>query len=99
MTRLLRTSAALRTALAALASLFIAACGSQITPDNFARIENGMSQQQVTSILGQPTDTSVINIAGISGGMSTWTDGRTTISIQFVNDKVQAKQLAKSAIR
>lgn len=82
---------------AALAALLLAACGSKITAENFARIQTGMTQQEVVALLGEPTETSAISIGGLSGGMSTWRDGNTTISVQFLNDKVQAKQLSREA--
>lgn len=82
---------------AALAALFLAACGSKISAENFERIRTGMSQKEVAAILGEPTETSAVSVAGLSGGMATWRDGNTTISIQFLNDKVQAKQLSREA--
>ena len=67
--------------------------------ENFERIQPGMSQKEVVAILGEPTETSAVSVAGLSGGMATWRDGNTTISIQFLNDKVQAKQLNREAGR
>lgn len=80
-----------------LAALLLAACGAKISAENFERIQDGMTQKEVIAILGEPTETSSVNIAGVSGGMSTWKDGSTVISVQFLNGKVQAKQLAKEA--
>lgn len=82
-----------------LAALLLAACGSKISAENFERIQNGMTQKEVIAILGEPTETSSVNIAGVSGGMAAWKDGNTVISVQFLNDKVQAKQLSKEAAR
>ena len=79
------------------AALIAAACGSKISAENFARIQNGMTQKEVVAVLGEPTETSSVSIGGLSGGMATWKDGSTVISVQFVNDKVQAKQLSREA--
>lgn len=79
------------------ATFLLAACGSKISAENFERIRTGMSQQEVVAILGEPTETSAVSIAGLSGGMATWKDGNTVISVQFVNDKAQAKQLNRAA--
>ena len=79
------------------ASVLLAACGSKVTAENFERIQTGMTQKEIVAILGEPAETSAISIAGLSGGMSTWRDGNTVISVQFVNDKVQAKQLSREA--
>ncbi len=80
-------------------ALLLAACGSKISAENFERIQTGMTQKEVVALLGEPTETSAISIAGLSGGMATWRDGNTEISVQFVNDKVQAKQLSREAAR
>lgn len=81
------------------ASLLLAACGSKITAENFERIQNGMSRKEVVAILGEPAETNSVSIGGLSGGMATWQDGGTVISVQFVNDKVQAKQLSRESIK
>lgn len=81
------------------AALLLAACGSKISAENFERIQTGMTQKEVAAILGEPTETSVIGVAGLSGGMATWRDGNTTIFIQFLNDKVQAKQLNRETAK
>lgn len=83
--------------LGTVAALFLAACGSKISAENFERIQTGMTQKEVVALLGEPTETSAVSIAGLSGGMASWRDGNTTISIQFLNDKVQAKQLSREA--
>lgn len=80
-----------------LAATLLAACGSKVSAENFERIQTGMTQKEVVAILGEPTETSAVSIAGLSGGMATWRDGNTEISVQFLNDKVQAKQLSREA--
>lgn len=77
----------------------LAACGSKVTAENFERIQTGMTQKEVIAVLGEPTETSSVNIAGASGGMASWKDGGTVISVQFLNDKVQAKQLSKESVK
>ena len=88
-----------RTALALAAALFLGACGSKVSLENFERIQTGMTQKEVFVNDAAPTETSAISIAGVSGGMASWQDGATVISVQFVNDKVQAKQLSREAAR
>jgi hypothetical protein len=82
---------------AILAAFLLSACGSRISAENFERIRNGMTQKEVVALLGEPTESSAIGIGGLSGGMATWKEGNTVISVQFVNDKVQAKQLSREA--
>lgn len=84
-------------ALALAAATLLAACGSKISAENFERIQSGMVQKDVIALLGEPTETSNVSIAGLSGGLATWRDGNTVISVQFVNDKVQGKQLSRES--
>jgi hypothetical protein len=86
-----------QSALALAAAALLTACGSKISAENFERIQTGMAQKDVIAVLGEPTETSNVSIAGLSGGMATWRDGNTVISVQFVNDKVQAKQLSRES--
>lgn len=90
-----------RKTLAALccAAAILAACKSDLSPENYARIENGMSMAQVTDILGKPSETSTLGLGGLTGTAATWTDGKTTISIQFLNDKVQLKQMSATSAK
>ncbi len=86
-----------QTALGLATAVLLAACGSKISAENFERIQTGMAQKDVIALLGEPTETSNVSIAGLSGGMATWRDGGTVIAVQFVNDKVQGKQLSRES--
>ena len=77
-------------------SLSLAACGaSRLTQENFDKIRTGMTQAEVTAILGEPTESSSVDVAVFSGTASTWKKDGTTITIQFANSKVVAKQFSK----
>ena len=69
--------------------------GTKISQENFEKIQTGMSMAQVTDILGAPTESSSVDVAVFSGTVSKWKAGDVTITIQFVNGKVVAKQLSK----
>jgi outer membrane protein assembly factor BamE (lipoprotein component of BamABCDE complex) len=69
--------------------------GLKISQENFEKIQTGMSLAQVTAILGPPTESSSVDVAVFSGTVSKWKAGDVTITIQFVNGKVVAKQLTK----
>lgn len=79
----------------ALAALLLAAGCSKITQDNFARIQDGMSEQEVHAILGAPSESSSVSVLGLSGTSSKWVGQDTVITVQFVNGKVMLKSLAK----
>jgi len=78
------------------ALLLLAAC-TKITQENFAKIQDGMSEQEVSAILGSPAETSSSSILGISGTSSTWKGGDAVITIRFVNGKVALKSFDKPA--
>ena len=77
-----------------IALLLLAAC-SKVTQENFTRIQDGMTEQEVTAILGRPTESSSGSILGISGTSSKWVGGDAMITIQFVNGKVALRSFDK----
>ena len=79
----------------ALAGILLLAACSKITQDNFAKIQDGMSEPEVTAILGSPTESSSGSILGISGTSSKWTGGDAVITIRFVNGKVAVRNFDK----
>jgi outer membrane protein assembly factor BamE (lipoprotein component of BamABCDE complex) len=83
-------------ALAIVICMSLVSCaGSRISQENFEKIQTGMSLAQVTAILGEPTESSSVDVAVFSGTVSKWKAEGVTITIQFVNGKVVAKQLSK----
>ena len=93
----LRRSSHLRAVVLGLAiCMSLMSCiGSPISQENFEKIQTGMSLAQVQAILGPPTESSSVDVAVFSGTVSKWKAGDVTITIQFVNGKVVAKQLSK----
>jgi outer membrane protein assembly factor BamE (lipoprotein component of BamABCDE complex) len=77
-------------------SLNLISCGGpKLTQENFDQIKTGMTLAQVQTILGEPTEASSVDVAVFSGTVSKWKQGDVTITIQFVNGKVVAKQFSK----
>ena len=76
------------------AMLLIAGC-SKVTQENFAKVQDGMSEQEVTALLGSPTTSSSVQIVGISGTSSRWEGSDAVITVSFVNGKVALKSFAK----
>jgi len=85
-------------ALALTALLLVAAC-SKVTQENFAKVQDGMSEQGVRALLGEPTESSSAQILGVSGTSSRWVAGETVITIRFVNGKVAVKSFDKPAAK
>ncbi len=75
-------------------SFLIIGC-SKITQENFDKVQPNMSMQEVINILGEPTSSDSINIAGISGTSAVWQNKNAEINIQFLNNKVTIKVFNK----
>jgi hypothetical protein len=84
--------------LSALALATLLGC-SKITQENFAKVKEGMSEQEVIAILGEPTESSSVNVLGISGTTARWVRGDTEVTIRFVNGQVALKRLDKPAVK
>ena len=82
-------------ALPIIMALLLSACGSKISQDNFNKITDGMPEEDVIKILGEPTESSSMGLGGLSGSSATWKQDKTTITIQFLNGKVALKNFTK----
>lgn len=83
----------------ALALLLFAAACSKITQENFSRIQDGMSEQEVQALLGSPTESSSKTLLGITGTSSKWVASDALITVQFVNGKVLLKSFDKPPVK
>jgi preprotein translocase subunit SecG len=68
----------------------LAAC-SKVSQDNFEKVKPGMSMKEVVMILGEPTKSESIDIAGVSGTSATWKDRSSEINIHFLSNQVLVK--------
>jgi hypothetical protein len=82
---------------ALLAALIVVAC-SKVNQENFLKIQEGMSEQEVISILGRPNESNSVNVLGISGTASRWVAGDTVITVRFVNGQVALKSFDKPGV-
>ena len=85
----------MRTRALVLSALLLLAACSKVTQENFAKVQDGMTEQEVTAILGSPTESSSGSILGISGASSKWVAGDAAILIRFVNGKVALRSFDK----
>ena len=81
-----------------LAAILLSAC-ARITQENFSRIEPGMSEQEVIAILGSPTESSSVDVLGISGTAARWAGADAEITVRFVGGKVALKSFDKPAAK
>ncbi|MGQ0656883.1 MAG: outer membrane protein assembly factor BamE domain-containing protein [Chromatiales bacterium] len=89
-------------------SLALTGCGSKINKTNANMVNTGMTEQEVTDLLGPPSETTEFNVpdlGALTGGNtsempgilkgakhSVWREDQKVIMITFVNGKVIAKQ-------
>ncbi len=81
-------------AAALLAALLVVAC-SKVTQENFAKVQDGMSEAEVHAILGKPTESNSVQILGVSGTSSKWVGSDAEISIRFLGGKMALKSYDK----
>lgn len=81
-------------AIAVFLSALLGACNSSVTAEKFDRIQTGMTRAEVVAVLGEPNETAAAGFGELSGEAATWTEGENFITVQFVNNKVIAKQAA-----
>lgn len=78
-------------------TFFLLGC-EKVNEDNYNKIKEGMSLEEVKVLLGEPTESktqggSVPLLGKLSGTKATWKskDGQTNIDIVFLNEKVKIK--------
>jgi hypothetical protein len=81
-----------------LVALLLLGC-SKVTPDNFEKIQDGMTEQEVRAVLGEPTESNSVTVLGMSGTASRWVGRDTEIIVRFVNGKVALKTFDKPAAK
>jgi hypothetical protein len=75
-----------------LALVLLAAC-SKVTPDNYAKVNAGMTHDEVYAILGKPDKVSGGGIGSFTVSSETWNGGGNVIDISFAGDKVAVKSI------
>ena len=83
----------------AIAALFALSACSKVNEENFAKIHDGMGEQEVVALLGKPTESSSVSVLGLSGTSSRWVTKDAVITIQFFNGKVRLKNFEKPPIQ
>jgi len=53
----------------------------------------------VIALLGKPTESSSMQVLGVSGSSAKWVGKDAVITVQFVNGKVRLKSFAKTAAK
>jgi hypothetical protein len=77
-------------------ALLLAAC-SKVSQENFAKVQDGMSEQEVLAVLGKPDESNSVSVLGVSGTTSRWISGDKVITVRFVGGKVALKSFDQPA--
>ncbi len=72
--------------------LTLAAC-SRITRENYAKLEAGMTREEVYRLLGKPDDVSGSGIGQLTLTTETWTGPKHIVRVTFAGDKVTLKRI------
>ena len=89
----------LRDFAAALAAALVLSACSRVNEENFMKIREGMSEEEVMTLLGRPSESNSVNLLGVSGTSSRWVSGGAVIAVSFVNGKVALKSFDKPGAR
>lgn len=73
-------------------TMLLAAC-SQATAENYAKLKNGMTSDQVHHLLGKPVRVSGGGIGELSMTTETYKGPENLISVTYGNDKVVMKSI------
>jgi hypothetical protein len=76
--------------------VFVLAACSKVTQENYLRIQEGMTEQEVHAVLGSPAESNSVNLLGVSGTVSSWVSSDAVLTVRFVNGKVAMKSFDKA---
>jgi len=76
-----------------LSSLWVG-CGSKLNPDNYTKVKNKMTIEEVTEILGKPDEMESGDILGLTSTTYTYENGDARAVIGFINGKVTTKNFS-----
>ena len=79
----------------ALTLLLLAAC-SRVTGENYGKIQDGMTREEVYAILGRPDKVGGGGIGPLEMSAETWKGGGQTITVTFGNGKVVIKAIGET---
>jgi hypothetical protein len=92
MRSLKRFSIVVRLAALAALCLVISGCGSKVSKENFDKVKTGMTEKEVTDIMGAPTESTNLGAGKDTNAKSlVWRNGNDVYSVSIINDKVIAK--------
>lgn len=77
------------------AVVLVAAC-SRATAENYAKVQSGMSRDEVYEILGKPDEVAGGGLGQLTISSETWKGRKQTIHVTFGGDKVALKSIGSN---
>ena len=77
-------------------SLFLLLSCSKVNRDNYDSIENGMTLEEVSAILGEPDEKSTRKIGDFSTSAVAWKTDEVTIVVTLINNKTTLKTFTEN---
>ena len=77
----------------ALGAMLLAAGCSKATSENYAKVESGMTKDQVHAILGTPDETTGGKLAGLELSSEKWVGSKETITATYTGDHLAVKSI------
>lgn len=74
------------------AALTLAAC-SKATADNYAKVQSGMTHDEVHAILGSPDETSGGSLGGLTLSTEKWKGSKETITLTYTGERLAVKSI------
>lgn len=78
---------------AILGTALLASACSKATAENYAKVQTGMSRDEVHALLGNPDETSGSSFAGLAMSTETWKGSKDTISVTYTGEKLALKSI------
>lgn len=83
-------------AMLVVAMLWLAAC-ARVTPENYNKLQAGMTREEVYAILGKPDDVGGGGFGKLEMSTETWRGRSHTVSITFGNGKLVLKAIGDTS--
>ncbi len=72
--------------------LLLSAC-SKVTPENYARLESGMTREQVYAVLGKPDEVSGSGVGKLTMSSELWEGKAHRVTVTFAGDRIVLKNI------
>ncbi len=80
-------------ATAAVALLLLLSACSKVTPENYAKLESGMTREEVYAVLGKPDEVSGSGVGNLTMSSELWEGKEHRVTVTFAGDRIVLKNI------